>query len=416
MIIHTPEITRREGRIYISSRVETKHILPNLPQHLWFCYPEDYSAVIKPRVEPFVTGLVQFGMWLKEKIEIRGDISEHLAYGLEEYQNVINAWWPNRFAMVDLYPDGYRVASRGERESAGMAFSGGADSLHTLFSNQTGNQQPFLTPIKYALFVHGLDLRLYEQVKYDQISQHYQAILSNIGVELVRVQTNGYIFWQFRTDWEHVFGGILIGCALGLEGLFSKYFIASSYQYADLTATSSSPLTDHLLSTEALQVIHHGAALQKIEKLKAISDWPLAHEMLRVCVDIQRRQGLSNCCECHKCLRARSMLYMLGTLPRFITFKKPYHWSELIRLSFKRPSVMISKQLRRAALAKRNPGLILLTTLLVISDEVRLFLYRHLIRLIPAPSLYSLKQRVFQRYRDHDIIAGVDIINSKPDG
>ncbi len=45
MIIHAPETTIANGEITLSAHVETRPNSLNLPETLWFAFPEEYAPI-----------------------------------------------------------------------------------------------------------------------------------------------------------------------------------------------------------------------------------------------------------------------------------------------------------------------------------------------------------------------------------
>ena len=53
--------------------------------------------------------------------------------------------------------------------------------------------------------------------------------------------------------------------------------------------------------------------MTRLQKLQALSNFPLAHRYLHPCIYIRRQ----NCGSCGKCVRTLGALYAMGTLDRF---------------------------------------------------------------------------------------------------
>ena len=85
---------------------------------------------------------------------------------------------------------------------------------------------------------------------------------------------------------------------------------------------ASNPATDFLLSTENLEIIHHGAETTRIKKLEYIANFPICYDHFKVC---WTEKGMANCGHCDKCVRAIISLYMFGRLEKFTTFPKKFN-------------------------------------------------------------------------------------------
>jgi hypothetical protein len=394
MIIHQPEIVVRNGELVVSARVELKHPVEYIPQELWFAFPETYAKYITGRSDGFATSLIQTAMYFDENLEIRGEISPRLAYGLQEYQKVFHAWFPNVFNLVDIkYDKLISLPSTEVLGKVGTTFSGGVDSLYTLWSGLSQNQSIPSAQVTHGLFIHGFDLRLYEQEKYIQINEQYVHTFEQLGLELLKARTNGAQFWEFRIRWEYVHGGLLIGTALQFGRLLSSFYVPSTISYQKLTPMATSPITDHWLSTETMDIIHHGASLNRIQKLAVLSGWEISHNLLRVCTDITRREGIKNCSQCDKCLRTMIMLDLIDELPKFTTFQKQLRARNIMRYAlFLAPSPTYPRQIYQAALEAGRFDVVLIMLPGILISSIRRTLSLLANRVLSRATIYRIKR------------------------
>ena len=397
MIIHQPEFVVRDGELVVSARVELKQLVENIPRELWFAFPETYANYITGRSDGFAASLLQTAMYFGENLEIRGEISPRLAYGLQEYQKVFHAWFPNVFNLVEIKYDKLIAFPSSEvLGKVGTAFSGGVDSLYALWSGLSQNQSIPSAQVTHGLFVHGFDLRLYEQEKYIKITEEYIHTFQQLDLELLKARTNGAQFWEFRMRWEYVHGGLLIGTALQFGRLLSCFYVPSTHTYQKLAPMATSPITDHWLSTETMNIIHHGASLNRIQKLAVLSEWETSHKLLRVCTNITRREGIKNCSQCDKCLRTMIMLDLIDALPKFTTFQKRLRFRDILRYAlFLAPSPTYPRQIYQAALhdGRLDVALIMLPGILIGGIRRKLSLLAN--RVLPRTSIYRLKRHYY---------------------
>ena len=194
-----------------------------------------------------------------------------------------------------------------EKAKAGKAgvssFSGGVDSFYTLMQRlpSSGRLPEFC--VKYVLFVHGFDIPLRNEESFWQAERTFSEGLAPLSVEMIPCQTNLHAFTAGLIPWGMAHGSALISPAMVLSGLVGRFFVPSSYAYQRLRPWGSSPLTDHMLSTERLEVVHDGASKGRLQKVEAISGWAPAQNYLRVCTNVKKRYGVRNCSRCEKCLR-----------------------------------------------------------------------------------------------------------------
>lgn len=319
MIIHQPEVTEKEN-IVISTRVELQQSAP-MPNNLWFSFPQQYKDYISYQSDGFIASLILRAMNLGEDVEVRGITSSRLAYGLEEYQAIFNAWLPRLFQRVEVtYQNLTSSTDQTSFKSVGTAFSGGVDSLHTLSSHLPQNQPNTNYQITHGLFIHGFDVSLANQEHYNKLWLQHKDLFNELGLTLLTAKTNINQFYAYQINWQYAHGGPLIGTALILGKLFQKFYISSSYDYSHIAALGTSPLSDHLLSTENTQIIHYGAATNRTDKINQLTQWQFSHTNLRVCIHPQNAIRHLNCGKCKKCISTMVQLYINGQLNQFTVF------------------------------------------------------------------------------------------------
>ena len=203
------------------------------------------------------------------------------------------------------------------------AFSGGVDSFFTQYLNR---ERPRGFKTKYAVFVHGFDIHLSQEKIFEGAAAAYENVLRQEGVELIRLITNARAFIP-PGFWEMSHGSALAGVALALSAGINRFFIPSSKSYGTLEPWGSDPLTDSLLSTEHVQVIHDGAYYTRFDKINLMRDWDPFRHLIRTCY--KKPSAFENCGRCQNCRRTMMVLASLGVLDRFPTFpavSNPYHF------------------------------------------------------------------------------------------
>lgn len=318
--IREPKTQIDQGTLTLRARIEVPS--NRFPETLWFAIPEKFASLCSAGFEPFVTALSSLASSLDEEITFDGELCERLAHGLDEYWTVVSGWEPDQFRPLRLCAE-RTVASGPSGGVAGAAFSGGVDSFFTQFLGlqRSGGFKP-----AYAIFIHGLDIPLADRPIYERAADAYEAALRNIGVELIRVESNVRAFVPAR-NWGMGHGSALCGTALALAGGINRFFVPSSKSYATLEPWGSDPRIDGLLSSDRMQIIHDGARYTRFDKLRAMKDWPPLRALLRTCYE--KPDAFHNCGECQNCRRTMMVLDALGVLEAFPTFPRvrtPYHF------------------------------------------------------------------------------------------
>jgi hypothetical protein len=397
MIIHHPEIITRNGEVTVTAQIEPVKPVEDIPKQLWFTYPEQYADVVTARSDAFATALLTFAMYLNEDLEIRGELSPQLAFGLEDYQHIYTAWYPKWLKRVNIRCDQIKAPDVPiEVDQQALAFSGGVDSHFTLWSLLPENQTNPYIHLTHGIFIHGFDIHLHQSEKYDLFAQAYSDAFTRLGLELIRVRTNVYRFYEFRIKWEYVNGGPTIGCGLVLEKLLSKYFIASSYPYPLIPPLGSSPLSDHWLSTETMKVIHHGAVKNRLEKLEILSAWQIPQQQLRVCTSAELQSGQYNCSECDKCIRTMTILELLGSLSKFSVFKGPINIVKILSWGWVVKSCLTTKQIFHEMIQKKRFDLAFPMISVLVVSTFKTFFQTQILSRLSKGFVFRLKKRVYR--------------------
>jgi hypothetical protein len=392
MIIHQPIITHHEGAICISARIETEKVIHNIPKTLWFKFPESYFEYISERTDGFAACLLLVAMNLGEDLHIRGEISPQLLYGMQEYQRIFNLWLPKLFNLIEIhYESPEAIPQNSFQGTVATAFSGGADSFHTLWSHLSQNQPLPSAQVTHGLFIHGIDIPLIQKENYRITNELYSDIFNQLNLQLLTAQTNARQFSAYRVEMRWFQVAPVIGTALALGYLLKRFYIPSSFSILNLPINGTHPLTDHLLSTETLEIIHHGAGTTRIEKLSILSDFPETHNALRVCYNVPHYVGAKNCSRCPKCVRTIAMLEILGKKNKFTTFDSTYppllnilRWGRFYSVSLGFASETIQY------IAKKKKGLIPLLWIVILMGWIRYLL----LKILPGWVQNPIKQRL----------------------
>jgi hypothetical protein len=404
MIVHTPTLTKDSGKICIASRIEMQKPLPYMPERLWYRFDEKHEDWLSPRIDGFAATALLVAMYAGEDLTIRGPLSPKLAYGLHDYRNVFHSWKPNLFKMVEIHFDQLEAVPQNIGQTGvASAFSGGVDSFYTLWSHLTENQAIPTARITHGLFVHGLDLRLDDEANYRDAAQKYSDLYKGLGLELILASTNAYLFSEFRINWIYFYGAPMIGAALLMSQFLRRFYIPSGYpSYTKLVPNGISPLTDHLLNTESLDMIHHGAETSRFEKLAILVDWPVTYHHLRVCSDKKRLDVLQNCSSCHKCYRTTTVLAILDSLQNYKNFSQKlsvgdyFRWGFLTHLNTRH-----ARDIRDKAFGVGKLRMAFLIQVAIILRKVKSFLISCFKGILSKEQLYRIKRKVYKSESDN---------------
>ncbi|MDD5466568.1 MAG: hypothetical protein PHS96_02060 [Anaerolineales bacterium] len=399
MIIHTPETSLSGDEIILSARIEARRAGSDLPASLWFAFPQECAAYLSPRSDGFAASLLMLAMHFDEPLEVRGAISSRLAYGLQQWQHIFHQWHAELFHPVEMKFERLYVPTRAETAGCvATAFSGGLDSLYAVWSNLPEQQPIPSARVTHALFMHGFDIRLHQPEKYAELYRYYAEALAGVGATLLKARTNAYTFSQFRIKWEYMHGGPLIGAALLLGRLLGRFYVPSSAAYENIFAMGTSPVSDHWLSTETLEIVHQGADFQRLEKMAALQDWPVAQRLLRICTNMEHAPGVNNCGRCFRCMINMIRLELLGVYSKFITFPRRFNYVDILRLIFVEetfpPPLMI---IFKAAIKTRRLDIALPVLVVWLVQVTKRFFIDNLFYRLPLERRYRIKRRVYRQ-------------------
>lgn len=399
MIIHQPEINYQHGEIFSTSCIETQQTLDQ-PPNLWFSFPEEYQPCLTERCDGFATSLLMLAMYYGESLEIKGAISDHLAYGMLEWMRAFHSLFPQQFELIEIKFDQIQQASKPDDQwRVGLGFSGGIDSIYALWCHLPENQPIPSARLTHALFVHGFDIPLNKADHFQKIAQQYHNELKDLGIDLLTSRTNAFEFYHLKVKPELFHGGPLIGSGLMLGGLFDRFYLApaNAFQHLSIQVDGSSALTDHLLSTERTQILHFGTHLPKQGRMEVIQDWSFAQHNLRVCTNVDLDHGKLNCGHCVRCLQAMLRLEIMGKLDEFKTLFKQVRLIDYFHLAFTTQYFAGAyRSMCQAAIKAGRLNIAISLACLVIVDTIKQFLATAILKRLSKEKRHALKRWLFK--------------------
>ena len=408
MTIYEPEITLRNDRVYAAASFQ----IGTKPSHdfdrLWFSFPKEYARFLTDRVDGFIVALLPVAMRLGRSVHAKGTLSPKLREGIEEFQRFFSSWFSEEFNRVAVTCDSLQVQETDEnRNFSGAAFSGGVDSFYTLWAHIITDDMNAERRITHCCFVHGFDIPLAESYKYNSLMKAYRLMLHSLGLELLDIKTNVRELERY-VGWNYLHGCALIACAVILGSFFQRFYVPSSKTYGTLEPWGSDPRTDPLMSTETLQIIHHGAHHSRVEKTTTIAGWSAVQSHLRVCWDEQA--GLQNCCRCNNCIRTMISLKLSGKLSCCSTFPRPLRRRFIRNCGFKtRHEVLCGRQMIRLAYARGLPGIAVDVRIALSKSRIVSRIHETLKTLTTSrfPARWSLFRWCIKRLQKYGIITNV---------
>lgn len=254
--------------------------------------------------EPYLIAALLLAMQEGRTLVVRGKVSRLLLANLEEYQGFWHATAPRVYqrVAVQVFAGGIDDAPA-LVEPAGdaiAAFSGGLDASFLAWRHHVRLAGERSRRIRFFVMLEGFDIRNRDAAHADLAIASARETLADLGRELKVLRTN------FRdvvpVAWDHAHGSALVACMHFFKSHARTVLLASCEKYDDLVIPwGMSPISDPLLSSASLRVLHDGADYSRSEKAAALEAWPVGKNRLRVCWGTGNPGG--NCMRCEKCLR-----------------------------------------------------------------------------------------------------------------
>jgi hypothetical protein len=270
---------------------------------LWFALPRRHADAATRRADPFVLAALHRAMRSGRALRVRGaPASPSLLCNLDEFQRAWAMWRPERLRVVPVSADAVQEARA--PAAAIAAFSGGVDSCHTVLC---GADAALSRALRAALMVHGFDIPRDDAAGFAGALARARRSLAGVELELIPVETN----IRSGVDWLDAHGLCLAAALSLLAGGYGAGVISATGTWRQLVLPwGSNPLTDPLLGSRSFEIVHAGAAVDYIDKVRALAAWPAALENLRVCWQGEKRDR--NCGRCRKCVQVALILEAAG--------------------------------------------------------------------------------------------------------
>lgn len=275
---------------------------------LWFEAPaSDEASLAADDAEPFVIATLMLAMKEGRALHAKGRVSKLLLQNLEEFMAFWGATAPATYRSIVVTADHVDTALPSTAASdplatddAMAAFSGGLDATFLAWRHHTKRAGWRSRRIRFFVMLSGFDIMLDHTAHVEQSIVNARAALDDIGATLKILRTN--LRKVVDVQWNHLHGTSLVACMHFYKARARTLLVGSCESYDDLIIPwGSSPISDPLLSSAGLRVIHDSAEYSRSEKAAGVADWSAGLDRLRVCWGITHPGA--NCLKCEKCLR-----------------------------------------------------------------------------------------------------------------
>lgn len=285
-------------------------------QVIWYGLPNEYSQYLTAdRCDAFAIPLIPFAMRSGCNIRCAAPVSRRLLYQVNHY--LIPAYVLN---LSSTHPCSIiaKPAPPVEKSAGGIAtgWTGGVDSLYTLMHGINTPEPGMKLTHLFILNCGTLEgNKLNEKLQY-LVGNAQKTISEETGLPTVGIDSNVHEILPepflsagaFRTA----------GAVFALQKLLKAYLFSSTRNNASIRYMNGDGTYNELYDVQQLRtestVIYSAHKQTRPEKLRELSDFPLAYRYLHPCV---RSLHKPNCMHCPKCIKTALALYALGTLDRF---------------------------------------------------------------------------------------------------
>lgn len=322
-LIGTDVSRSRDNPGFIRVSAEVKPDRGAEARHFWFDLPEELRDGVTTTGDPWAVLMLPWACSLGEPVRLDLPVDQLLLDNLHGLQRIWTAWHPGDLAMVPIEAPirAFSDADPGQG-ATGAFFSGGIDSLFTLLRHNdrlTGSGSALIDDL---IYVAGFNT---SREDLSEAERALRPFAETFGKQFVPILTNiRYSTQQTPTPYSNALQMIHLahGAALAvvghiLGGRYREIIISATQDYSRLHPWGSHPLTDPLLGSRGVRIIHDGAAFNRVERTRLVASSDAALAALQVCWQ-DRKDG--NCSICRKCLRTMATLDLLGVRDRAITF------------------------------------------------------------------------------------------------
>lgn len=279
--------------------------------------PEYKDYLTDDRLDAFVIGFLPVAMKLGADIICEAPLTRRLHYQLTQYliplmaKNMSNTYQPIRIEapLTD--------AKLPCENKVGTGWTGGVDSMYTLFTHTLPSAQSHKLTHLLVANVGTLESdRNTELLRY-MAQKARNGIAQEMNLSVIAIDSN--IQLAFDMKYLSVAAFRLPAAVLAVQKLFGVFLNSGCYEFSRFAFVPENSGYYELLAlscfeTDSTAFYSSGSHVSRIQKLKELSELPVAQRYLHPCIYVKRED---NCSRCGKCIRTMGALYALGTLERF---------------------------------------------------------------------------------------------------
>lgn len=295
---------------------------------LWYEVPERYGQYLcYDRGDAFLIAVLRYALVHGHDIVVSSPVSHSLYYQVTTMfiPGLVDAH-ANKLKPISIKTDVIPDLTVGEAVMTGC--SCGVDNMYVLREH---TKEDAATMRLTHLVVNNM----HTDAKGDNLDAQNEAFRSMVNrankvatelrLEVIAADTNysGGCFadmpYEGYTTFAHIFG------AYALQKLCKTYILAAEFPVRDFSIRNAEYedtayydlFTVAMMSTPGLMIYSGGGAKSRLEKVKAVVDWPIAQRYLNVCHRVGA-DDLRNCSHnCPKCMYTMNEISAVGDIDNF---------------------------------------------------------------------------------------------------
>ncbi|MAE68095.1 MAG: hypothetical protein CMJ18_27925 [Phycisphaeraceae bacterium] len=326
------------------------------PEPLHFAVGDGFADDLAPNPNAMLLATIMPAMHHGEdRVRVDGAICPRLRDGLVvALDRLWHATGRSRARPVAIETtEGFAPPTPRHPERTASFMSGGVDALAALRRNRLSYPPDHPGAIADCMLVHGFDFGgpgdpdlgrdrfERDRVALEKLTRSADANLLCVETNLRRLEAPGLCFPIESC------GAALGAVAHACSGRLTEAVAGSSAAIRDGGPAAQHPLIDpSFTSSSAVTLRQDGAWSGRLDKIRLLSDWPEALDVLHCCNDPQIASGAVNCGACEKCLLTMTELLVCGSLDRCSTFEADdVSADQIVRLSGTPPAELPAEHL-----------------------------------------------------------------------
>lgn len=305
-----PHFTRLSADIFFEKNKKT--------QNYWIEFSSEYNHEIATDGNCWLILLSAMAALNGEDVTIQAAVDPYLLENVKALRREWRAW--NKAWKITDFNCPNLVPMKRAGQKTGLFFSGGIDSFYSLLRNNSepNDEGDATGTVTDLITVWGFEIDLSLQGEFERLNRHIKNAAEAFNKNHLVAITNIRAFNDdFANIWVPVgHSGSLGFVAYALQGRFKEVVIGSTVPYGTLKPCGTHSLTDTLMSSKVLRILHDGAIANRTKKVLRVAMSGKALENLHVCLrNDEGNDGTSrhfNCSACEKCVITMAALDLAG--------------------------------------------------------------------------------------------------------